>query len=110
MNKQVREIAAKIAATRFTMKNESASLLDMVKREARGSLPHLDEKTGIEFYHCGGNASHEFYLGVSADGKKLYKRSCCYDTWLDEHGVRQVYEEDNVDEIDPSRGIYLGSH
>jgi len=98
------DIARAIASTRFV--SAEGDLLAMVKREARGSLPHLHQ--GIEFYHVGGNASHEFSLGVK-DGK-LWKRSQSYDCWVDENGETHEEIEDNVYEVNDLSSVYLGSH
>lgn len=83
------------------------SLIAFVQEQSQGSKPCLHEETGIMFYPCGENASHHFSLGVK-DGK-LWKRSQCYDLWIDENGEEREIIEDKVYEVDPSK-VYLGSH
>lgn len=93
-----------IAATRFVNLSD-VDLLESLKRMSNGDPPQLHD--GIYFYSCGGNASHHFSLGVK-DGK-LWKRSQCYDLWIDENGEEREIIEDKVYEVDPSK-VYLGSH
>ena len=94
-----------IAATRFVNLSD-VDLLESLKRMSNGDPPQLHD--GIYFYSCGSNASHNFSLGVK-DGK-LWKRSQCYDLWIDENGEEREVIEDKVYEVvDPSK-VYLGSH